>query len=138
MRPEKLKDYYKVLNSELTDSEWEIFKKFKALVKESHPEFAGDSKTEQFKLQNEAWYILSFEPERKIYDKEYKNLILFNSDESPSVKELQILNVSIIKSKELAREYSKLSFKQFWKKVRKKESLLKQIFDGITDFIATV
>lgn len=70
-----MKDYYKILDIQVTATKDEIKKAFRTLAKKYHPDKNKDDENALRKFQdiNEAYQVLSDEDSRKEYDKKLSN-----------------------------------------------------------------
>jgi hypothetical protein len=133
----KISDYYKLLGGKPGDNDRTLYLKFKHLAESLHRENAKKFDSALFLLTTEGYYLLSYKRWRQLYDRAYKNLILYDPDSSLNEKQSEELQTAIQKSKEFAQSVSDLSFKKYWRKIPKKSSVISNIFNGIMDLFTS-
>ena len=116
-----MKNYYNILNIDITASASKINSQFKKLSSETHPIKTNDSSTgqiERFVSIVEAYVILSDENGKKIYDsisKSDKTLTDFINGDPKSIwtKYAKSLSAKIISANRTGHIYSKKNYKEF-------------------------
>lgn len=130
-------DLYKILDLDYKVSYRKLHKRFVELSNKYHPDFdKTDYAQQKFIDINIAYYILEYDDFRKQYDSLYKKEILKKISSLRNEDYLlEKLEQWLIEGKEKSQEYSKLTYKQFIRKIPKKESVLGAIISFIFEFV---
>ena len=128
-----LKDYYKILDSNFTDSERTIFRDFKHLVTDFTHKF-DHRNNESFKLINEAFFILSNREYKKLYDLAHRRLFQQKIEEYPEILDIDDLNIYVNRARAKAYEVSEMPLDEYSKKFLKRPTY----FGLILEFIASI